>query len=459
MFATGLLTPQTMFVGVGSLGGIIHVPTDAPTIQSAIQRAHVFDTIIVAPGTYLEAINFGGKVITVQSTNPNDPSIVANTSINTGGLGPVVTFSGGEDQNTILDGFTVEGGTIGIDAHSSPAVIRHCVVRANSSYGISQADGVVEDSQILNNNSVGLHDCDGTIQRCVIRNNSGAGLQDCDGSVVDSTIESTRQGYGVFGGSVDITRCIIASNGYAGVYSDFSRKHTGDIEQSFIVGNLSDGLVGYGNLDGGLVRNSVIAGNRGEGFRNSRKNVLSCTVTGNTGYGFTNHSGTIRHCIIWNNLLGQLQNSTAPLFSGSANPYVVQPGFWDQLNNEWIDWDYHLTQYSPYIDAGDPNYPNDPDATTQDIDGNPRVVGPRVDIGAYEFSAACEGDDFDGDGTPDICDRDIDGDGVPNVIDVCDFTPLGVLVDDEGRPRADLNHDCKVDLRDFAILQLDIFGP
>jgi len=31
MLATGLLTLQTLFVGVGSVGGTIHVPTDAPT--------------------------------------------------------------------------------------------------------------------------------------------------------------------------------------------------------------------------------------------------------------------------------------------------------------------------------------------------------------------------------------------------------------------------------------------
>ena len=84
MLLTGLLTLQTMFVEAGSLGGTIHVPTDAPTIQIAIEDSQPFDTIIVAPGTYFEAIGFHGKVITVQSTNPNDPSVVAATIINAG---------------------------------------------------------------------------------------------------------------------------------------------------------------------------------------------------------------------------------------------------------------------------------------------------------------------------------------------------------------------------------------
>lgn len=462
MLVTGLLTLQTVLFGVGPVGGIIHVPTDAPTIQIAIVKAAPFDTIIVAPGTYFEAISFGGKVITVQSTNPNDPRVVAATIINAGGLGNVVTFSGGEDQvNTILDGFTITGGTIGINANSSRAVIRRCVIRDNSSYGIYQADGVIEDCQILNNNSVGLNDCDGTIRRCVIRNNRDAGLRACDGTIFDSRIELTRSGSGVAGGSVDLVRCVIASNSGGGVsYDSGGGYHTGDIEQSMIVGNASWGIYGQGG-DSGLVRNTVIAGNRGSygGFYYSRKHVLNCTVTGNALYGFNAHDGTIRHVILWDNTSGPLANSTTPLFSGTANPYFVQPGFWDQLNNAWVDGDYHLTQNSPYINAGDPNYPNDPNRTTQDIDGNPRVVGPRVDIGAYEFQAACDGPDFDGDGIPDICDRDIDGDGIPNVIDVCDNTPQGVPVDDQGRPYADLNHDCTVDLRDYAIFQNSMIGP
>ena len=47
--------------GSVALGEIIRVPTDAPTIQIAIQKAQPFDTIIVAPGIYSEAISFGAK--------------------------------------------------------------------------------------------------------------------------------------------------------------------------------------------------------------------------------------------------------------------------------------------------------------------------------------------------------------------------------------------------------------
>lgn len=430
----------------------IHVPADEPTIQIAIQVAKPFDTIIVAPNTYFEAISFGGKVIVVQSEDPTDPNTVANTIIDAGGLGSVVTFSGGEDQvNTMLDGFTITGGTLGIDGHRSLAVIRRCIVRDNSSHGIFRADGLIEDCQVLNNRN-GIEDSDGTIRHCVIRGSVSYGLEACDGTITDSIIED-NSAHGIRLGGIDITRCSIASNGGAGIY-----RHTGDVRGSFIVGNGDYGVYGA-NGDIGSVRNTVIAGNRSSGFNSSRKNVVSCTVTGNRRYGFENHTGTIRHVILWDNSLGALAGSTTPVFSGTANPFFVVPGFWDELKDVWVDGDYHLSPDSPYIDAGDPAYGDNPNNPTTDIDGNPRIVGARVDIGAYEFQAECVGADFDGDGTADVCDRDIDGDGVPNVADRYDFTPSGIPVNIDGRPFADLNLDCNVDLRDYARFQRSLFGP
>lgn len=60
-------------------------------------------------------------------------------------------------------------------------------------------------------------------------------------------------------------------------------------------------------------------------------------------------------------------------------------------------------------------------------------------------------DDFDLDGIPDDCDIDIDNDGVVNDVDVCDFTPPGLLVDSEGRPRGDMNKNCVTNGLDIAL--------
>jgi parallel beta-helix repeat protein len=94
----------------------LYVPSQHSTIQSAIDAAINGDTIIVSPGVYLENINFKGKAITVQSTDPNNPNVVAATIINGSSptdpnFGSVVIFKSGEDNNSILAGFTITGGT------------------------------------------------------------------------------------------------------------------------------------------------------------------------------------------------------------------------------------------------------------------------------------------------------------------------------------------------------------
>ncbi len=177
-----------------------------------------------------------------------------------------------------------------------------------------------------------------------------------------------------------------------------------------------------------------------------------------------NNSVSISNCIIWDNHPGSLNLTPLPTYSciegGSDgvgnifdNPLFVSPGFW--LDGAWVEGDYHLLSFSPAVNAGDPAFNED----ETDIDGLPRIVHGRVDMGAYESDDKCGGDDFDGDGIPDECDPDIDGDGVPNDDDACNFTPIGAPIQPNGTLRADADGDCDVDLTDVAIMQQEFTGP
>ena len=88
------------------------MPSEYATIQSAIEAAGYGDTVLVGPGTYTSSgdwvINPGGKPITIRSTDGPEVTILDGE-----GARRVLQCAGGETAATIIDGFTITGGSAG----------------------------------------------------------------------------------------------------------------------------------------------------------------------------------------------------------------------------------------------------------------------------------------------------------------------------------------------------------
>ena len=89
----------------------ITVPNTYPSIQEAINAAEDGDTIVVEPGIYRENIDYMGKAIVLQSTDPEDFDVTASTIIDGDKDRSVVTFSSGEPAEATISGFTITNGS------------------------------------------------------------------------------------------------------------------------------------------------------------------------------------------------------------------------------------------------------------------------------------------------------------------------------------------------------------
>ena len=155
---------RTLHVDRSAIGPIYDGTPDHPflSIQEAIQAAGPGNRVSVAPGTYVEQINFEGKHITVaRAGGPGEPG--PYPVIDGGGSGAVVTFDHGEDSRAQLTGFMITNGNdpldgAGINCIASSPTIRNCIIAGNRGNGLFFLGSTA------------------TLSNCTITGNGGKGL-------------------------------------------------------------------------------------------------------------------------------------------------------------------------------------------------------------------------------------------------------------------------------------------
>ena len=397
--AGGLLAAAMTVVPVGA-SSVLTVPGTFPTIQAAINGAANGDTVIVAPGTYFENIDFTGKLITVESSQ--GPGV---TTIDGGNTAPVANFSNAETPSAVLQGFTLQHGTStasfgneGAGIHingASPSVIGN-VITANSTCGngagisVRSSSAIIRDNTIAGNSKVAGCSGDGgggiyivgaasaQVLHNTITNNStdfgggidlfAAGTPTLSNNTISNNAAATQGGgiYAVNQSDANIVQNVISANSSGsggGLYvSPPSGTRGALLVNNTIAGNTAnDSGVFLGGFDGqvALYNNIVTA--------SSSQPAIDCDTT------YSPTSPLIDHSDVFNSAgpaaLGSCAGMLPNNFNISVDPKFTAAG------------DFHLSAGSPSIDAGNSSAPSLP---ATDLDGKPRVSGATVDQGVYE---------------------------------------------------------------------------
>ena len=116
----------------------INIPADYATIQEGIDASANADTVLVQPETYVENINFNGKLITLGSLflTTGDESYISSTIIDGNATSRVVSFLNGENSSAVLTGFTITNGSTsygaGIYCNGASPTLENLVIKDNT---------------------------------------------------------------------------------------------------------------------------------------------------------------------------------------------------------------------------------------------------------------------------------------------------------------------------------------
>ncbi len=312
----------------------IHVPADQPTIQAGIDAAVNGDTVLVAPGVYIENIRYyltalclissdGASVTTIQAANPDTA---------------VVSIIDGEPKGTELNGFTITGSNAsGISCKFSSPTVRNNHVTANFSDTYNRSAGInmsFTSGSLIQNNIISGNGSS--------EDRYGPAIQFSESSDFDTVSYNVlfdNVGVGDIRATGLISGMILQNNTIS------VTTHSGLLNQ------------GYGSIN---AKNNIVFFSKSHAFFAGTGGDIvaeyNCTFGNFSDYNFT---------------------------PGAGNIY--QPA----LFVDTTDHDYRLLPSSPCINAGDPDPQyNDPDGTRNDMGAIPfdASTAPEVNMLLIEGS-------------------------------------------------------------------------
>ncbi|MFN8485160.1 MAG: choice-of-anchor Q domain-containing protein [Anaerolineae bacterium] len=359
-----------------------------------------------APLSELSADHDGGGMYNINSS-PTLTNVTFSDNYGTFGGGMFNTNSSPSLTNvTFSSNQSQYGGGMRNEGSSHPA-LTNVVFNGNTAtvdgggmYNISSSNPSLSHVDFISNIATG----------------SGGGMHNDSSSPILTDVTFSGNTAGANGGGVSnyrasptLTNVTFSSNSATasggGVYNSNSY---GGLALTNVVlkGNsAADGGGVYNTNAGPALTNVIFSGNSASNSGGGMVNITNSTATmtnvefvrnaASVGGAMVQNIGqmTMRNSIVWGNTPDQINNGP---YSAATVTYSIMQGGYVGTGN--LDTDplfvvpvpspapstggnLHLFTGSPAINAGDPNTTGLP---STDLDGNPRIAGGRVDMGAYE---------------------------------------------------------------------------